>query len=252
MQVYRRFSDLKKFHLQALDGEIGKPDEFYFDDQSWTVRYFVVQTGNWLFGREVLIAPGMLSGVDDRKKTVGVELTREQVENSPEVETVKPVSRYYEEQYHLYYGWQPYWASDLLSTPEVRPAFYPIPDDEKKTQKPPDIHLRSSRAVTGYTILAVDGEIGTMKDFILGDEEWGIRYLEVDVGSWLRGRKVVVSPAWIKDVDWLRNEVSVKLSRESIQSAPEYDPAAFITKEYELEVFKHYSASLGNLQEDKK
>lgn len=252
MQVYRRFSDLKKFHLKARDGEIGRLDEFYFDDQHWTVRYLVVQAGSWLFGREVLITPGMLNGVDGRGKTLGVDLTREQVENSPPVETVKPVSRYYEEQYHLYYGWQPYWASDLMSTPEVQPLFDPVPEGEKKPRNPPDIHLRSSKAVTGYTLLTLDGEIGTVKDFILGDKEWRIRYLEVDIGSWLSGRKVVVSPIWITAVDWLSNEVSVKLSRESIKSAPEYDPTGFISKEYELEVYKHYSASIGNIQEDKK
>jgi hypothetical protein len=249
MQIYRPFADLKKFHLEARDGKIGRPDEFYFDDRHWLVRYLVVQTGNWLFGREVLIAPGMLAGVNDKKKTVGVDLTLAQVEKSPPLETIRPASRYYEEQYYQYYGWQPYWTNDLLLTPEVRPVF-PAPAEEQ-TPEPPDTRLRSSKEVTGCTLLAVDGEIGHVKDFIVGDKEWVIRYLEVDIGSWLTGRKVVVSPTWITAVNPQRREVSVKLTRQVIRSAPAYEPSQLISKDFELQVYKHYCGTGGrNKDED--
>ncbi|MEW6519094.1 MAG: PRC-barrel domain-containing protein [Thermodesulfobacteriota bacterium] len=249
MQIYRPFADLKKFHIEARDGKIGRPADFYFDDRHWVVRYLVVRTGSWLFGREVLITPAMLGGLDDRKKTLRVDLTREQVEKSPPLETARPVSRYYEEQYFRYYSWQPYWKSDPLLMPEAPPLFYPVPEEPAGGQVP-DIHLRSSNAVSGYTLLAVDGEIGQVKDFIVGDEEWRIRYLEVVIGNWLTGKKMVVSPTWITDVNWLRREVSVKLTRESIKSAPEYDPAQLISRDFELQVFKHYSAGTGKTQED--
>jgi len=252
METYRRFSELRKFHIKARDGEIGKPENFYFDDQHWIVRYFIVKTGGWLFDRGVLITPGMFSRVDDREKTLGVDLTRDQVKNSPPVETAKPLSRYYEEEYYHYYGWEPYWVNDPFSAHEVQPVLNQIQNPEKMTQKVKDNHLGSSKEMTGYRLLAVEGEIGTVKDFILGDKAWKIRYLEVDVGNWLTGRKVVVSPTWITDVDWLRNEIVVKLSRELIKNAPEYDPSRLISKEYELEVYKHYSLGSRNFQEDEK
>ena len=45
------------YNLEATDGEIGKVESFYFDDDTWTIRYMVVKTGGWLSGRKVLISP---------------------------------------------------------------------------------------------------------------------------------------------------------------------------------------------------
>jgi hypothetical protein len=251
MQVYRRLSELKKYHIEARDGRIGKPYELYFDDHQWRVRYFVVHTGSWLLKREVLIIPDMVSGIDDKTNTLQIKLNRDQVENSPAVETVKPVSRYYEEQYYAYYGWQPYWSNIPLAGSAVKPLVPPAEEYRKSVHESPDINLRSSKAVTGYIIHAVNGEIGHVKDFIVGDEKWEIRYLEVDTGNWLPGRKVVISPSWITNVDWAMKEVTVKLTREAIENAPEYDQKQLISREYELEVFRHYSSSLDDTGTDK-
>ena len=51
--------------------------------------------------------------------------------------------------------------------------------------------------MTGYHIEATDGGIGHVKDFIIDDETWAIRYLEVDTRNWWPGKKVLVSPQWI-------------------------------------------------------
>jgi hypothetical protein len=247
MQVYRRLSELKKYRFEARDGRIGSPEEVYFDDGQWKVRYFVVHTGVWFFGSDVLILPGMITGVDDENNTLRVDLTRERIKNSPPAETARPVSRHYEEQYYAYYGLQPYWSGIPLAGSAAKPLEPSF--KEEFIREPPDMNLRSSKAVTGYTIRAVDGSIGHVRDFILGDEHWDIRYLEVDTGSWLPGRKVVIAPSWITEVDWVLKEVSVKLDRKAIETAPEYDPDRLISRHYELEVFRHYSTSI---QEEKK
>ncbi|MDW7774523.1 MAG: PRC-barrel domain-containing protein [Desulfobulbaceae bacterium] len=246
MQVYRRFSELKEYHLEARDGRIGVPEALYFDDRDWKVRYLVVQTGIWIFGRDVLITPDRLKEVDETKKILAVDLTREQVKNSPPVATERPVSRHYEEKYYLYYGWQPYWSSSPLTLPGIKPRSYSSPDEINTVEQPEDNHLRSSREVTGYAIHSADGLAGHVRDFIVADEQWVIRYLEVDTGNWLPGRKILVSPAWIKEVDWIRKEVTVNLSRAAIESAPEYDHDRLISREYELQLFRHYSTSAGN------
>ena len=49
--------DLKGYAIGATDGDIGKLDDFYFDDEFWTIRYLVTETGNWLLNRKVLISP---------------------------------------------------------------------------------------------------------------------------------------------------------------------------------------------------
>ena len=71
---------LKGHRLAALDGEIGKVHDFYFDDQSWTVRYLVADTGYWLPGRLVLISPFALKGFDEREQRLNVTLTKQQIE----------------------------------------------------------------------------------------------------------------------------------------------------------------------------
>ena len=95
--MLRQFSDIKNFALAARDGEIGKVKELYFDDQTWVVRYIVVDTGGWLTGRRVLLAPRSFGAIDDEAQLIAVRLTKEQIEKSPPIETDKPVSRQFEE-----------------------------------------------------------------------------------------------------------------------------------------------------------
>lgn len=103
-----------------------------------------------------------------------------------------------------------------------------------------DSHLRSSEIVTGYSIEAVDGEIGHVHGFIVDDEAWAIRYMEVAMRNWWPGKKVLVSPAWVKEVSWVDSKVSVGLTREVIQNGPEYLNSMPITREYENRLYSHY------------
>ncbi len=125
MQQPRKLKELKTYSLQARDGEIGKVQEVYFDDAQWSVRYLVVRTGGWLLGREVLISPAAITGLDEENQRISVDLTCEMVEKSPPVESKKPVSRHYEAAYHRYYGWEPYWAGGRASRCRTRAAAAP-------------------------------------------------------------------------------------------------------------------------------
>ena len=100
--------------LGASDGEIGHVKDFYFDDQNWAVRYVVADTGTWLPGRQVLISPHAFGSLHQAGKVLRVNLTRKQIEDSPSIESHKPVSRQYEEEYYRYYGWPYYWQGDGL------------------------------------------------------------------------------------------------------------------------------------------
>jgi len=97
--------DLKGYAIGATDDDIGKLDDFYFDDESWTIRYLVAETGNWLLNRKVLISPFALGEADLSRKRLNVTLTKKQVEESPSIDTDKPVSRQYEASYLDYYGY---------------------------------------------------------------------------------------------------------------------------------------------------
>jgi len=232
---------LTGYKLDSLDGEIGKVKEFYFDDRHWAIRYLVANTGNWLTGRHVLISPHALVAAIKEEKHIAIDLTRKQIEESPSLNSDKPVSRQFEEAYYGYYGWPMYWSG-----PNMWGAYPYIVRDREKRKEPNqgekswDAHLRSTDAVRGYHIQATDGEIGHVEDFIIDDETWAIRYLVIDTRNWWPGKKVLVSPHWIERVSWNESKVFVKLTRESIKQSPEYTEASLITRDYETGLFGHY------------
>ena len=109
--------DLKGNAIVATDGDIGKVDDFYFDDKSWTIRYLVADTGNWLLGRKVLLSPIAVGKADFSSGRINVKLTKKQVEESPSIDSDKPVSRQHEAYYHDYYGYPYYWSGPYLWGP---------------------------------------------------------------------------------------------------------------------------------------
>ena len=233
---------LKDYKLGSLDGEIGKVKEFYFDDWHWAIRYLVADTGNWLMNRQVLISPYALVAVSKEEQHISIALTKKQIENSPPLDSDKPVSRQYEEDFYGYYEWPLYWGGPYMW------GYYPkiVRDHEKwreptKGDKAWDPHLRSTHEVAGYHIEAADGEIGHVEDFIIDDETWAIRYLIVATQNWWPGKKVLVSPQWIERVSWHEEKVFVNLSREAIKQSPEYTEESLLTRDYETGLHRHYN-----------
>jgi len=239
--MLNKMKTLKGYKLDSLDGEIGKVKEFYFDDQYWTIRYLVADSGNWLSGRQVLISPYALRAVNKEEKNIAVNLTKKQIEDSPSLDPDKPVSRQFEDNYYGYYGWPAYWTGEY----PWGPSPYIVRDREKwkefpKAEKKWDPNLRTTDAVSGYHIQASDGEIGNVEDFIIDDETWAIRYLVINAGSWWSGKEVLVSPRWIERVSWAESKVFVNLTREAIKQSPEYNES-LLNRDYEMRLHKHYN-----------
>jgi uncharacterized protein YrrD len=234
---------LQGYKLDSRDGEIGKVKEFYFDDRHWTIRYLVADTGTWLTDRQVLISPYALLAVNKEEQHISIDLTKKQIEESPSLNSDKPVSRQFEEAYYGYYGWPMYWGGPYTW------GYYPyiVRDREKwkeatRAEKASwDPHLRSTHDVSGYHIQADDGEIGHVEDFIIDDETWAIRYLIIDTQNWWPGKKVLVSPQWIERVSWSELKVFVNLTRETIKQSPEYTEGSLLTRDYETALHRHYN-----------
>jgi len=233
---------LAGYKLDALNGTIGEVQQFYFDDQHWVIRYLVAETGNWLTGRQVLLSPYALLAVHPEEKQIAISLTKQAIEASPSLDSDEPVSQQFEEAYYGHYGWPMYWGG-----PHLWGAYPSIVHDREKWLESKQIeqgwdpHLRSTSEVSGYHILASDGEIGHVSDFIIDDETWAIRYLVIDTRNWWPGKKVLVSPDWIERVSWSEAQVVLKISRESIQQAPEYSEEALVTRDYEGRLHRHYN-----------
>jgi hypothetical protein len=245
--MLRNAKDLHGFTIRATDGELGTVDHLYFDDETWAIRYFTVETGGWLGGRPVLISPMSVIQTEWQARRLDVALTKKQVEDSPDIDTHQPVSRRHEALYNRYYGYPYYWGGPYLWGAAPYPADVMMPPmipldalEEGIKSQSADSHLRSAADVTGYSIEAVDGEIGHVDGFLVDDEAWAIRYIEVATRNWWPGKKVLVSPAWIERVSWADSKVYTGLTREAIQNAPEYVESASITREYENRLYFHY------------
>jgi uncharacterized protein YrrD len=252
--MLRSFNHIRGYAIHASDGGIGSLRDLYFDDQSTQIRYFVVDTGTWLPGRRVLLAPAAVGGIDAERGEIVTGLTRRQVEDSPSVDTEKPVSRQQELELHTYYGWQPYWTVPPLAgglAPYWGPAMpgtaYPRPGEARvaeevaaREREHSDPHLRSAREVKGYHVAATDGEIGHVDDFLIDDGDWAIRLLGIDTGNWLPGRKVVISPAWLRGIDWGEQRIVVDATRQQIKDSPEYDTAMNPDEGYLERLAAHY------------
>jgi hypothetical protein len=233
---------LKGLAIHATDGELGTVDDFYFDDETWGIRYLTVKTGGWLSGRRVLISPISVIGEDWPRERLNVALTKQQVEKSPDIDTHEPISRQHELDYLTYYGYNYYWGGPYLWGPGYVPAALATPAKEHSRTRSAsaDSHLRSTEAVTGYHVDATDGEIGHVDGFVIDDENWAIRYIEVATRNWLPGKKVLVSPAWIERVSWADSKVYAGLTRKAIEDAPEYLLSRPLTREYESRLYFHY------------
>lgn len=246
--------ELRHFIVAAADGDIGEVKDVYFDDEHWAIRYMVVETGRWLNGRKVLVSPISVRDVIWDDRIVNVELSRQQVRDSPSIDTDKPVSRQHEVEYYNYYGYPNDWEG---SNPWGL-GFYPVPwvgasaDSVLSAQRmdqarmrephprvggrPVDSHLRSTREVIGYEIMATDGTIGRVEDFLFDAARWVVRYVVVDTRKWLRGKHVLLPPQYVASISWPEHEVYLTVAQDVVETSPDHEPSDPLQLEPETRV----------------
>ncbi len=253
--MQRSINSLVGFTIGATDGEIGKVEEFYFDDTTWTVRYIIIKTGGWLTERKILISPEAILHKDWDSEVLPANLTRKQVEDSPDIDTDKPISRQQEDELFAYYPWQSYYDAGLYGEGIGMMGIFPLPpileasaeEVNKQSEKPKiETHLRSTHELKGYAIHATDGEIGDVTDFLFDEDAWNITFVVVKTGSWFSKKKVLLSPAWIKEVKWNMQEVTVDVTMDKVENSPEYDSSKPLEMDYAKELHNHYSVDKDN------
>lgn len=260
LQMLRDLKDLLGFEVEAADGPLGHVRDCYFDDEAWVIRYLVVETGNWLLSRKVLISPFSVVESTWTSDKLPVRLTREQVRNSPSIDTDKPVSRQHELDFGGYYAYPNYWGGAGLWGAGIFPgamltgvgcagaASAPVGAQSERqrmahlaaNRDDDNPHLRSCKAVVGYHIHAMDGDLGHVQGMLVEANSWAIRYLIMDTSNWWLGHQVLVAPEWITEVSWLDRTVSVGLTRQAIKASPHWDPARLPDRSHEALIHHHY------------
>jgi hypothetical protein len=232
--LLRNIKALKGYDVRATDGKIGEVEDFYFEDASWAIRYFVVDIGGWLSDRKVLISPEALKQPEWDKKIFPVSLSKGQIENSPDVDTSKPISREYEAELYRHYEWPLYWE------------YGPVQEEAAMMERQKVSHLRSAEEVMGYRAKAVEGELGPLLDFIVNPETWIIRYMVISTRymiehprDLIQGKRILISPEWA-EVSWAESEVYLDFPIDVLKDGPEYDKDVPFNRDFEEIIYDYY------------
>ena len=100
--------------------------------------------------------------------------------------------------------------------------------------------LRNVKDLRGFALSATDGVIGKVDDLYFDDEDWGIRYLVVNTGSWLSNRKVLISPIAVGHAGWMAKRLPVDLTRAPVEGSPDIDTRKPVSRQHEAEYFRYY------------
>ena len=254
--MLRTLKELHNYGVDATDGDVGHLKDVYVDDTDWVVRYLVVETGSWLSSRKVLISPMAIGEPNWAAQLLPVSITKEQVRNSPNFDSEKPVTQQHEMDYSNYYGYPYYWGGAgywgagmypgrmLLGNGVARaanPEFVNASVRVKATRDSnAEPHLRSCDALIGYHIHASDGDIGHVSGMLIDDETWALHYLIIDTSNWWIGHKMLIALKWIEGVSWADKRVSVGLMRQAVKEAPIYDPDSRLNRTEENLLHRHY------------
>jgi sporulation protein YlmC with PRC-barrel domain len=251
--MLRNASVINGYAIAASDGHLGTVSDFLFDDVSWLIRWLVVDIGTWLSGRKVILPAFALGHLDPARREFFVRLTMQEVKDSPDIDTKRPVSRQMEASIYDHYGWSPYWGAglymggygygdggSLMAPLSARGSMRRDEDITAVHRGGDDQHLRSFEAITGYHIHTSDGDIGHVEDFLVEEADWAIHYLVVDTKNWLPGKRVLVSPRSVTEIDWTDNLVKINVSRRSVKDSPAYDASKTVDRTYEKQFHKYY------------
>ncbi|KGA97420.1 hypothetical protein AJ85_07855 [Alkalihalobacillus alcalophilus ATCC 27647 = CGMCC 1.3604] len=251
---------LKKYSMKALDDELGSIDDFIFESDTFKIRYVVADTRKWFIGGQVLLRMAAFEELDFIEKTLTVNLTKEQIKNSPKPEDHEPFSRSFEKRLNDHYGWDHYWlhapgaiptgtGPSFVGRTAYTPATPPMreldktsigADENETTSTTEEPTLQSFDHLNKFHIHAKNGQVGQLVDCIMNYDTSEIRYFIVNVGGFLSKDLVVVSVDMLKEISHLDRTITVSIEKELIENGPNYNADQPFTREHEEQIYRHY------------
>lgn len=216
------------YSIHATDGDIGGCKDILFDDQDFVARYLVADTNSWLpMSRKVIISPISVSKVNTDEQWLAINMSSQELKDSPSIDEHKPLSREYEETLFKYFGYGYYWIGPGAWGDFAHPTELADKEMEQTLAEDaaePANHLRSCSEVHGYDVATLDEDVGHITDFIFDHTGWSLRLLVIDTNNWLPGgKKLAVLPKDIDTIDWSSHKVHVNLTQEQLMDKPEID-----------------------------
>lgn len=184
--MYFNLMDAVGYGIAATDGEAGTVQDFYIDDDLWTVLHIAVADAGGVGTQFASVDPDKVDMVSVEKRTIGVNALKDEIAGGPDVSGDPPVSK---QAHHR--GYQ---------------------------------RLRSLSEIQGYKVFSNAAEIGDLHGFIADDGHLKIHFVIIETGFWDGNRKVFVGPGLINQIDFDNKKVHVDLDRDGIKRSPEFDP----------------------------
>lgn len=241
--MLRSLQNLYDYQINATDGSVGWIKDFLFDDQKWELRFLIASP--WLFGQDVLLAIRTIGPLDRHNQTLPIRLTMKQIIESPDIHSQIPASQRDILEQTPYHEWPSYWTGFDTLLAEHPALTLPVKTQPAETPAEGHApgegnHLQSARDTQGLHIAAIDGGIGHLEDFIVNVENWRIRYLVVATKNWLPGSKVLISPKWIRSINWTEEKIHIDHTVQEVRNSPPFDPAEPINRAYEQVLYDYY------------
>jgi hypothetical protein len=215
--------DLIGCRLIAIDESVGAVRDLVVDTDTWVLRYLVVGADDWAPDHEVLVVPRSLAGIDEVDEEITVDLTAEQVRNSPSLAVDSPVTRDFEENWYRHYGWEDYWSAeiDAESTPE--PPVPPAPPAEEPFPEEANADLPGLQRLENLRLWGAetrDGKPLHLLDLLIDDADWSIDFLEIELMSDAGSEHCLVGLSLVAEIDPVAERWYLAVDAQKLQQAP--------------------------------
>jgi len=231
--MLRTLSKLIRFSVHATDIDIGSVKDFYFDDQSWKVRYILIGFGDWLHEKDLLISTVAVGRTG--LEAIDTPLSSEQLKNCPSIEIEKGITRKFEELLHEYFSWPFYWEEKFIPGSSICSEVSVGGQCGKK------VYLWSFIEVKGYSLNTSDGEAGYIQECIVDDDGWKVRFFVINLRSIFSAKRVLIPPSCIKRISRSVSAFESCISKDKLERAPEYKTTDDITADFERMLLLHYN-----------
>lgn len=196
--MFHDLAGLVGIPVLTLDGEKRPVRNFLFDDRTWFLRYLIVDAGTWLAPRQVVISVAAVEAPDWGRRLIPARMTLAELLNSPDPETMRPVSRQQQLAWNRRFGWpegEPYWGGPP-SAPGMEFALHGEDDP----------HLRRALDLISYQVWEEERSVGLLEGYFLEEGSWHIGYLLVRSGEWVYRDRMITTRA-VESISWGKHRV---------------------------------------------
>lgn len=259
--MFHSVKELLACGVTACDDDVGMVHDVYLDDRQWQLRHFVIDAGDWLMQREVVVPAQVIAAVGWDEAEVQINLTREEIAASPSAEVIRPASRQQQEgapvieeaaedaAWHESYLGALGFPGVIESVAGEDPAVHEAHQlnqqarlAEEQTLAGDNPHLHSFKAITGYAVKTIDDRIGHVVDVLFDEVDWSVQSLVIDPVNWWPGKHVLIEPRRVQQINCSDQQLVVDMTREEVEHSPVFDAKHPPRGAHELQHLQHPQA----------